>query len=99
MVVVAAGGDESRAGFDPKHELESEDAAVETQGSLKVGDLQVDMPDPDFGMEVADGGGRAHGGSLGRPSLFFNSAGALGVFGRQFWAGAGLSGGTSRQDP
>ena len=63
MVVVAAGGDEGRAG-PAGGQLETQDAAVEIERPLQVGDLQVDMADAHPRVD----GGQAEG-------LFFELGG------------------------
>jgi len=54
VVVVSAGGDERGAVAEGLHELEAEDADIEVERALKVGDLKVDVTDADGGV---DGGG------------------------------------------
>ena len=57
MVVVAARGDEGRAVPHPLHDLEAEQPAIEGEGPLDVGDLEMDVPDLRLG--------RRHVGVLG----------------------------------
>ena len=53
VVVVAARRDERRLRAVPLGDLEAEDAAVEPQRPLQVGDLQVDVADADLGIDRA----------------------------------------------
>src|ERR1700679_1574859 len=75
MMVVSPSGDKGRAGINSVHELEPQHAAVEAEGALKVGDLEVDAPDPDLGMQGAGGGRRAHADTLSRLPRIFNPSG------------------------
>src|SRR5260221_13710084 len=50
MVVVAARRDERRLRAVPLRKVEAEDATVERQCPLQVGDLQVDVADADLGI-------------------------------------------------
>ena len=61
VVVVAARRDEGRARSEPLHELEAEDAAIEPQRPLEVGDLEMNVSDPRLGMDWAGFGGGRHG--------------------------------------
>ncbi len=45
MVVIAAGRNERGAGARRCH-FETEDAAIEVERPLQIGDLEVDVPDP-----------------------------------------------------
>ena len=56
MVVVAAGGDERGLLAVALHEVEAQYAAIEAEGALEVGHLQVD---------VADARARSHRAMLG----------------------------------
>ena len=47
MVMVIARGDESGLRAITLSQVEAEDAAVKIKGALKVGNLQVDMANPD----------------------------------------------------
>src|SRR5215211_6419528 len=51
VVVVAAGGDEGGVRAPALHQLEAEDAAVELEGAVDVGDLEVDVADVDAGID------------------------------------------------
>jgi hypothetical protein len=53
VVVVAAGGDEGGGAAVALGKLEAEDAAVEGEGALEVGDFEVDMADAYAGMDGA----------------------------------------------
>ncbi len=44
-MVIATGGDESRAGAVTLGQLEAQDAAIEAERTLKVGDLEMHMAD------------------------------------------------------
>lgn len=57
VVVIAACGDEGRAGAVALGDVESEDAAVEGEGSFEIGDFQVHVADADLWV---DGGCCAH---------------------------------------
>ena len=46
MVVIAAGGNERRAVAHALHHLEAEHAAIEAEGAVEIGDLEMDMSDP-----------------------------------------------------
>ena len=46
-MVVAAGGDKGRLVAGTLLQLEPEDAAVESKGAFKVGDLEMDVTDVD----------------------------------------------------
>ena len=46
VVVVAAGGEEQRAGVAADGDLEAERAGVEVLGRGELGDVEVDVPDP-----------------------------------------------------
>jgi hypothetical protein len=61
VVVVAAGRDERGFGAEALDQLEAEDAAVEVERPLEVGDFQVDVADVDAGIDRARGGGLAGG--------------------------------------
>ena len=50
-MVVAAGGDEGGVGAVALHQLEAEHAAVEVEGAVDVGDLEVDVADVDAGVD------------------------------------------------
>ena len=50
VVVVAAGGEERRARAVPLRQLEPEDVAVKPERPFEVGDLQMDVTDPDAGV-------------------------------------------------
>ena len=52
MVVVAACGDERRLRAVPRLLLEAEDAAVEVERPLEIGDLQVDVADVDARIDA-----------------------------------------------
>ena len=45
-MMVAAGGDEGRVPPVTLRFLEAEQIAIETKGTVEVGDLEVDMADP-----------------------------------------------------
>ena len=49
MVVIATGRNERGAGTHFLHHLKAEDAAVEPERAIEIGDLEVDMPDPGAG--------------------------------------------------
>src|SRR4051794_30053794 len=66
VVVVAAGRDEGGLGAIALHQREAEHAAIEIEGALDVGDLEVDVADPGAGRDGAGGLGEglyaiAHG--------------------------------------
>ncbi len=50
-MVVAAGGDEGGVVAPALHQLEAEDAAVEVERAVDVGDLEVDVADVDAGVD------------------------------------------------
>jgi hypothetical protein len=50
MVVIAPSRQEGRAVPEPLLDREAQHTGVEIDRALKVGDLQVDMADPGFGM-------------------------------------------------
>lgn len=52
VVVIAARGDKGSVGSEALHELESEDATVEAEGALEIGDLEVHVPDANVGIDV-----------------------------------------------
>ena len=52
MVVVVAGGDEGGLVAHPLLQLEAEDADVEAERALDVGDLQVDVADVDARIDA-----------------------------------------------
>jgi hypothetical protein len=54
VVVVAAGGDEGGVGAPTLHQLEAEEAAVEVEGAVDVGDLEVDVADVDAWVDRLD---------------------------------------------
>jgi hypothetical protein len=51
VVMVAAGADEGRGRAHLLHQLETEDATVEPEGPVEIGDLQMDVPDADPRIE------------------------------------------------
>ncbi len=51
VMVIATSGDEGRLAAVTLSELKAEDAAVEIQGAIQVGDFQVDVADADAGMD------------------------------------------------
>jgi hypothetical protein len=51
VVVVAAGRDEGYLLAEALLQLESEHAAVEGEGAIEVGDLEVDVADVDAGID------------------------------------------------
>ena len=51
MVVIAAGGQERGLVAQPLHELEAEHAPVEAECAVEVGDLEMDVPDVDAGID------------------------------------------------
>ena len=53
-MVVAAGGDEGGVLAVALHQLEAEHAAVEVEGAVDVGDLEVDVADVDAGIDRLD---------------------------------------------
>ncbi|MEY3775253.1 MAG: hypothetical protein RLZZ129_2033 [Verrucomicrobiota bacterium] len=50
-MVVAAGGDKRRLRAVFLHQLETEHPAVEAEGAVEVGDLQVHVADAGAGMD------------------------------------------------
>jgi hypothetical protein len=67
MMMVAARGDERGLCAEALHELEAKHAAVEPEGTVKVGYLQVHMADADAGSEGRRSGVR-HGCSMAQGS-------------------------------
>jgi hypothetical protein len=61
MVMVTARGNEGRAGTEALHQFEAEHAAVETQRTVEIGDLEVNMADP---RSCNDRGILGHGRSV-----------------------------------
>ncbi len=51
MVVIAAGREERGLRAVALRQLEAEHAAVEAEGAIKVGDLEVDVADPCAGID------------------------------------------------
>jgi len=51
MVMIAAGGDESGLRSHPLHQLKPEHAAVERQRAIKIGDLEMHVPDAYPGID------------------------------------------------
>src|SRR6185312_11292825 len=51
VMVIAAGRNERRPGTHPLHHLESENAAIELQRAIEIGDLEMDMPDSGAGND------------------------------------------------
>ena len=73
MVMIPAGRNECRPSAVTLGELETEDAAVESQGALQIGHFQVHMADSHVGMNrlvIEHWNRRAlkTGGNLGTPS-------------------------------
>ena len=52
VMVVPPGRDEGRLVADPLRHVEAQDVAVEGEGAVDVGDLQVDVTDVDSGIEA-----------------------------------------------
>jgi len=61
VVVVAAGREKRSAIAHRLHDIEAEDAVVEANRSVQVGHLQMNVADPDAGVD--------RGGSAGRQFL------------------------------
>ncbi len=82
MMVVAAGGDEGRAG-PAGGQLETQHAAVEIERALQIGDLQVDM---------ADAHALVDGGQAQMPGFQASRNGTWQLSLLRPWAGGGSSG-------
>lgn len=59
MTVVSPGGEERGVGAGALGDLEPEHAVVERQGAIEGRDFEVDVPDPDGGIDGGEGHGRA----------------------------------------
>ena len=49
VMMITAGGNESRSGIQPLHQLEPEHAAIKSKRAIEIGDLEMDVPDPRTG--------------------------------------------------
>jgi hypothetical protein len=58
MVVIITSGDESGIRSPPFHDIEAEDAAVKCEAAVDVCDFEMDVADPNVGI---DGGCGGHG--------------------------------------
>ena len=72
MMMVSAGGNESRLGSMALHKLKTENARVEGEGAVEIGDLQMDVADAGGGMN-----GNRHGEKIGKRPGLANRPGGL----------------------
>jgi hypothetical protein len=61
MMMVAAGGEKRGLVSKSLCHLEAEHVAIETERAFEIGDLQVNVPDPDARVDRGDGWVGGHG--------------------------------------